>query len=254
MRPAIAVGAGAVLLVFALALSAPAVLVDGRIDTLSAGRVRVAGATGSVWRGAGELVFLPAGTRMPLSWRIGAWPLLRGEVQATVAFDAEGQRRATLTYRSDRLELHNVDVSLPAQTVLLAAYPKAPFAAGGDLALHVETLVQDPALIDTQTTVKWSGASVPGLPFDPRIALGDVRIELAGRGAEITGPLHNDGGEVEISGQMRIAASGAARLDATVRPRSAAREREERIASALAALGAPDGQGGYRMSWAGSWR
>jgi hypothetical protein len=254
MRPAIAVGVGAILLVFALALTAPAALLDGRIDALSAGCVRVASATGTVWRGAGELVLLPAGTRTPLSWRLEAWPLLRGEVHAAIALDAGTARSATLVYGSDRLELRNLDVSLPAQSVLLAVYPKTPFAAGGDLALHVETLVQDPALIETQTTLRWSGASVPGLPFDPRIVLGDLRVELTGRGAEISGPLRNDGGEVEISGQVRVAASGTVRLDATVRPRGTAQERAERIAAALATLGAPDGQGGYRMSWAGTWR
>ena len=254
MRAAIAVGAGAVLLAFALALTAPATLLDGRIDALSAGRLRVAHATGSLWSGAGELVLLPAGTRTPLAWRLRIWPLLRGEVQAAVAFDAGGAQSATLLYRSDRLELRHLDVSLPAQSILLAAYPKAPFSAGGDLALRVDTLVQDPALIEAQASLRWNGATVPGLPFDPRIALGDLRIDLAGRGAEITGALRNDGGEVEIAGVLRLGAAGAARLDATLRPRSASRERDERIGAALAALGVPDGQGGYRVSWAGAWR
>ena len=254
MRPALVLTAGAVLLAIALLIIAPAALLDARIAALSAGRVRIANAAGTLWRGSGELVLLPAGTRQPLLWRLEAWPLLRGEVRATIALEADGARSATVAYGSDRLEVRDLDVSLPAQSVLLAAQPKAPLAVGGSLVLHVERFVQLPDVLDAQLSGEWRGGSVPGSPADPPLSLGDVRIALNGRGAAINGPLRNTGGDVEIDGQVEIAAAGTLRLDASVRPRSGDRERAGRIAVALAALGTPDGQGGSRVTWTGAWK
>ena len=81
-----------------------------------------------------------------------------------------------------------------------------------------------------------------------------VRIALNGRGTAVNGPLRNSGGDVEIDGQLDVGAAGTARLEATLRPRARDRERADRIAMTLAALGSPDGQGGYRVIWAGTWR
>ncbi|TMH24176.1 MAG: type II secretion system protein N [Betaproteobacteria bacterium] len=215
LRPALAFAAGAVLLAIALLIIAPAALLDARIDALSDGRLRIASAAGTLWQGSGELVLMPAGTRQPLLWRLDAWPLLRGEIRATITLGANGARSATVAYGRDRLDVRDLDVSLPAQSVLLAAAPRAPFAVGGALALHVERLVQLPA---------------------------------------INGPLRNSGGDVEIDGQLDVGAAGTARLDATARPRGSDRASADRIAMALAALGAPDGRGGYRVIWTGTWR
>lgn len=254
MRPALAFAAGAALLAITLLIIAPAALLDARINALSDGRVRVANAAGTLWHGSGELVLLPSGTRQPLFWRLEAWPLLRGEIRATIALDADGARSATVVYGRDRLDVRDLDVSLPAQSVLLAAAPKTPLGFGGSLALHVERLVRLPDVLDGQLSGEWRDGSVRGSSADAPIFLGDVRIALNGRGAEINGPLRNSGGDVEIDGQVAAGAAGTVRLDATVRPRSSDRERADRIAVALAALGAPDGRGGYRVAWTGAWR
>jgi general secretion pathway protein N len=254
LRRALAITAGAVLLAITLLIIAPAALLDARINALSDGRVRLANSAGTLWHGSGELVMLPAGTRQPLFWRLDAWPLLRGEIRATIALDADGARNATVAYGRDRLDVRDLDVSLPAQSVLLAAAPKTPLGFGGSLALHVERLVQLPDVLDAQLSGEWRDGSVRGSSADSPISVGDVRIALNGRGAEINGPLRNSGGDVEIDGQVAVGAAGTVRLDATVRPRSSDRERADRIAVALAALGAPDGRGGYRLTWTGAWR
>ena len=254
MRPALAFAAGAVLLAIALLIIAPAALLDARIDALSDGRLRIASAAGTLWQGSGELVLMPSGTRQPLLWRLDAWPLLRGEIRATITLGANGARSATVAYGRDRLDIRDLDVSLPAQGVLLAANPKTPLAVGGSLALHVERLVQLPEVLDAQLSLEWHDSSVPGSLIDAPISLGDVRIAFDGRGAAINGPLRNSGGDVEIDGQLDVGAAGTARLDATVRPRGNDRARADRIAVTLAALGAPDGRGGYRVIWTGTWR
>jgi len=254
MRPALAFVAGAILLAFMLVLTAPAALLDRRIDALSAGRVRLANATGTLWKGSGELVLLPGVTRLPVFWRAELWPLARGEVRAAIGFDPDVPQSAAVVFGSDRLDVRDLEVSLPVESIVRSASPALPLAARGNLALRVERFMQRPDLLDAQLSVQWNDASVPAFPPDERIALGDVRVDLAGRGAVVTGPVRNTGGEVEITGQVGIAATGTLQLTATLRPRSGDRDRAERIANALAAIGAPDGQGGYTLSVKGSWR
>jgi general secretion pathway protein N len=255
MRTAIAVGAAAVLLAIALAAMAPAALLDARIAAQSGGRMRIANATGTVWNGSGELVLMPAGTRRPLSWRLDAWPLLRGDVRGVVAGDAESRQEATIAYTRDRFELRGLDLSLPAESLMrIATAARAPLGVGGNLVLHIDHLVQAPEALDAQLTMQWRDASVPAPRAGARISLGDVRLDLNGRGVELSGAIANTGGDVEITGQVAVAAAGASKLDATIRPRISDRERAEMIAAALSALGTADGRGGYRVNWAGAWR
>ena len=254
MRPALAFAASAVLLAIALLIIAPAALLDARIDALSDGRLRIASVAGTLWQGSGELVLMPAGARQPLLWRLDAWPLLRGEIRATITLGANGARSATVAYGRDRLDVRDLDVSLPAQSVLLAAAPRAPFAVGGALALHVERLVQLPEVLEARLSAEWRDGSIPGSLINVPISLGDVSLALDGRGTAINGTLRNSGGDVEIDGQLDLGAAGTARLDATVRPRGSDRASADRIAMALAALGTPDGRDGYRVIWTGTWR
>jgi general secretion pathway protein N len=255
MRTAIAVGAAAVLLAIALAVMAPATLLDARIAALSGGRMRIANASGTLWKGSGELVLMPVGTRRPLSWRLDAWPLLRGDIRGVVAGDGQSGQEATIAYARDRFQLAGLDLSLPAESLLrAAAAARTPLGVGGNLVLHVDHLVQVPEALDAQLTVQWRDASVAATPAGARISLGDVRLDLNGRGVELSGPIGNTGGDVEITGQVAVGAAGASKLDATVRPRVSDRERAEMLAAALSALGTADGHGGYRVSWAGTWR
>ncbi len=251
MRASIAVVAGALLLAIALAITAPASLLDARLAALSDGRLRIADAEGTLWNGSGELLLLPGGTRRPLVWHIDAWPLLRGEIQGTLANEPSAARPAEFAYSHQRAELRRFDFSLPMESVLVSAgVPAALAAAGGSVAAHVERLVQSPDAIDAQLSVQWRAASLPGLRPGARIALGDVRLDVDGRGPEIAGALSNRGGDVEIAGRVAVSATGAPKLDATIRPRAGIdRDRADAVGAALSLLGSADGQGGYRLAW-----
>jgi general secretion pathway protein N len=256
MRPALAVAAGALLLAGALVITAPAALLDTRIATLSAGHLRLANTTGTVWNGSGELVLLPARTNQALRWRLDVWPLLRGELRAAIINESAGAPSTTVVYGRDHLELRTLELAVPVESILPLA-TTAKLALGGTVRVQVDHLLWRGDALDAQLSVQWRDASVPGPPgprADVRIALGEVRIDLTGRGSELTGPVRNIGGEVEINGQVSVAAAGASSLEATLRPRSSDRERTDAVTAALSTLGLPDGQGGYRVRWSGAWR
>jgi general secretion pathway protein N len=251
MRVALALAAALVLLAIALAVLAPASLLDARVAAATEGRVRIAAATGTLWDGAGDLVLLPKGTRRSLAWHVDAWPLVTGEVRGNVAIDGGGSR-ADFSYGPRRSALRHFDLSLPVDSVLQSA--GVPLAgAGGRVTAHVERFDRTSQGIDADLSVQWLDASLPSLRPGLRIALGDVRLELRGGGAETGGTLSNRGGDVDIAGRVALTAALTPRIDATVRPRSGLdRDRAEAVATALSLIGASDGRGGYRIAWSGS--
>ena len=248
---ALAFAAALVLLAIALAVLAPASLLDARVAAATDGRVRIAAASGTVWNGAGDLVLLPKGTRRSIAWHVDAWPLVRGEVRGNLTLDG-GSSRTDFAYGPGRDELRHFDISLPMDSVLQSA-GMALAGAGGRLAAHVERFERTSQAIDADLSLQWLDASLPSLRPGLRIALGDVQLELRGNGAEASGALSNRGGDVDIAGRVAISAALAPRVEATVRPRAGLdRDRAEAIATALPLIAASDGRGGYRIAWSGS--
>jgi hypothetical protein len=102
---------------------------------------------------------------------------------------------------------------------------------------------------------RWQGASLPGPRPDVRIALGDVRLDAVANGGEIKGALANVAGDIEITGALTLSATGAARVDARLKPRAGIdAERSRAITAALSMLGSADDSGGFRVAWQGSGR
>jgi Type II secretion system (T2SS), protein N len=247
MRTWVAILCGVVLLVLALVALAPAGLLEGRIDAMLGNNVRLANASGTLWNGSGELV-LPTGERRPIAWKIDALPLLRGELRGSFGGNGDPASGTRFSIDNKRVELGGFKLNLPAETVLRSIGAPSLFSAAGDVSLQVDRALRDPGALDVQLAMQWRNASVAGPGAS--LALGDVTTELVGRGPQVTGPIANTGGEVEISGTVTAASEGPPRVDMVVRPRAGLdRDRATAIAGALSALGPPDAQGGYRIVW-----
>jgi hypothetical protein len=111
MRGWLVIGAGAILLAAALAIEAPASLVDRRVADLTDGRIRIAAATGTVWNGSGELALLPDGARIPIAWRLEPIRLLRGGLAGSLTA-GDATRPATFTVER---EFHRARQPLPCR-------------------------------------------------------------------------------------------------------------------------------------------
>lgn len=250
MRGWLAIGAGAVLLAVALAIQAPAALLDHRVAALTDGRIRIAAATGSLWRGAGELTLLPEGVRIPIAWRLEPMPLLRGEVAGSLTA-ADANRPATFTAAHEDFSVHDFAIALPAAAVLrTAGAPSALTDAGGTLALEVADLVRRGDRLEGRADLRWKDAALPASLTGTSIALGEVRVTAAGSGSEIPATLTNSGGEVDVSGSMVFSARGTTQIDARIKPRAGlSAERSQAIAGVLSGVGRADGAGGFRIVW-----
>jgi general secretion pathway protein N len=255
MQRAIVLIVGAALFLLALLIMAPASLVDGRLDALSAGRLRLAHASGTLWNGAGDVRVLPGNVGIPVSWHIDAWPLLWGELRGTLSGVDDAAPPASFMLSAHESTVRNVGMALPAGVLLRAAgAPVALATAGGNVSVRISELTRRGDRVDGQLALRWDQATLQaaliGPRPSPRIALGDVRFDGTGQGSGIAGTLANAGGDVEISGAVSAFVDGTARVDVLVRPRAGVdAERSGAIAGALAAIGRPDGGGAFRITW-----
>jgi general secretion pathway protein N len=254
MRRAVLFVAGAALFLLALVVTAPASLVDGRLNALSAGRLRMANASGTLWNGAGEVRVPPGNAGVPVSWHIDALPLLWGELRGTLAGSDDTAPAASFSLSAREVSLRNVGLALPAGALLRAAgAPVALATAGGNVGLRISELNRRGDRIEGQVALRWDQATLQaasiGARPSPRIALGDVRFDGTGQGNAIAGMLANADGDVDISGTVSIALDGTARVDALVSPRVGIdAERASAISGALALVGRPEGTGAFRIA------
>lgn len=250
MRGWLAIGAGALLLAAGLVIEAPATLVDGRVAELTDGRIRITAATGSVWRGSGDLTILPDVIRVPISWRVEPTALLRGELAGFLTV-ADADRKGRFSVAHDDFSVHDFAIALPAAAVLRAAGAPAPLTlAEGTLTLDLADLGRRGDRLQARGDLRWKDAAFAAPPTGLRIALGDVHVAVNGSGSEIPATLSSGGGEIELSGKLAFSSEGAVRVDARIKPREGLpAERRQAIDSLLSSIGRADGTGGYLVVW-----
>jgi len=251
MRSLLVFAAAACLLAAAVAIEAPATLVDRQLDSLTGGRMRVADAAGTIWNGSGALILLPYAARVPVQWHIDALPLLRSRLSGTLARDAAESSPSTFDLGSDDFALRRFAVAFPAEALLRATdAPAAVTAAGGTVDLRADAFAMRRGMFEGGFIARWQGASLPGPRPEVRVALGDIHLEGVGNGGEMKGALSNVGGDIEITGTLILAATGAARMEARLKPRAGLdAERSSAITAALSMLGSADSSGGFRVAW-----
>lgn len=250
MRAWLVIVAGATLLAAALIIEAPATLLDPRVADLTDGRVRIAAATGTIWRGAGELTLLPDGVRIPIVWRLEPMPLLRGGLAGSLTA-GDANRPATFTVEQQDFIVHDFAIALPATSALrIAGVPDALTNAGGTLTLDAADLARRGDRLEARANLNWTNAALAAPLTGTRIALGDVRLAAAGSGSEIPATLSNSGGEVDIAGSLVFSTRGTPQIDARIKPRPGLpADRNGAIGAALSSIGRADGAGGYRIVW-----
>jgi len=253
MRAWLVVAAGALLLLTAVAVKAPAALADRQLDALTKGRLRIADAAGTLWNGAGALVLLPNGARIPVVWHLDAMPLLRSRLSGTLGHDStqSAQSQSTFDVGSDDFAVRELAVALPAEALLrVSDAPAMVTGAGGMVELRSDAFTMHRGVFEGNFVVRWQGASLPGPQPELRLSLGDVRLDGIGSGGEIKGLLSNTGGDIEINGTLTLAGTGAAGLEARLKPRAGVdAERSKAIQAALSMIGAADASGGFRVAW-----
>ncbi|MEP6677916.1 MAG: type II secretion system protein N [Betaproteobacteria bacterium] len=246
------------LLVAALAACAPASLADSRLDAATAGRLRLADAAGTVWRGSGVLADATGNWRVPLAWRASPLAALRGvaeiELEPRARRAANGGVAETPLMPQGRIVLNggltlgDLRLALPAAALAGLLPALAAIDAGGDLALDAPALRFDGRGGDGALSLRWERARV--VVNGTLVDLGTVIVRLTPRASDVSGTLANEGGVLRITGDVAWT-NGQLVANAALTPIAAL---PPAPAQALAAIGPADANGTVRVSWRGTLR
>jgi general secretion pathway protein N len=227
------------LVVVAAIALAPASLVDAMLRSATTGRLRLADAAGTVWRGSGAVTDSNGAWQTPIQWRASPLAMLRGGVDVDLL--PQGHIVA-----NGGLELRDLRVALPA-VALAGALPAVPAVdLGGELTLDAPSFRYDGRSGDGALALRWEHARavVNGALVD----LGSVTARVTPRGDGLAGVLGNEGGMLRVDGNVALSNEHIV-ADAVLTP---APGLPPAIAQALGALGPADASGAVRVSWRGT--
>jgi general secretion pathway protein N len=211
--PAFGVG----VFVAALVVLAPATLIDARLERASGGRLRLAGAEGTLWNGAGWIEVRDArgtsGAAKRIAWRMRAESLLRGRVLAEVWLD-EAPQPATLALSFSRIEIANASAHLPAAALGLGMPRLAPLRLSGDVLLDVPHFVLERDRMDGEAMLQWRAAGSALTPITP---LGDYEVRFKSVGHALHAALRTLAGPLELDGEGRWSTGAAPNFLVTAR-------------------------------------
>ena len=233
----------AAIALFAIRL-APASLADVRIAAMTKGAVRLTDAEGTSWSGRGILV--AGATRMPIDWRIDAWPLVRRELHLRLV-RGEGSAampKGDIAIGGNTVALRDVDATIPAAFLATATGTSAA-VAGGDVEVKAAFVEWAPPANRGEARVRWLGGwlAVPGSTGST--ALGDITATLSASADRLSGPVSNSGGDLAVRGNITIGAQSGIQLSLVLTPR---RADDRKLAQVLSMIGVPEGDG-WRVEW-----
>jgi len=194
-------GLGLIAYLLALLATAPASLIDAQLERATAGGLRLALASGTLWSGQGQLEILDANRRSGLAkhiaWHMRPAHLLRGRLRFDVTLD-QAPRSFPLTLTPSRLELVEADINLPAAALGLGVPKLSALGLTGAMVLHIARLSIGPASIQGNATLQWQGA---GSTFAPIAPLGDYELRIEGKGQEALATLRTLQGPLQLEGR-----------------------------------------------------
>lgn len=239
-----AVAAAALFLLFLL-LTLPARHVWG---WLGGGQLAVQGIEGTLWSGRVARLAHPAFPVGPLAWRLRPQAVLLGRLEYQVfaqSGQGGGELRAGRGLFAGRY-VAAAHLSVPAAELAQRLGQKMVSLAG-DFQIDIDELkLSADGIGALQGVLVWRDARI--VQPSP-MALGNPRMQLGLREGQIVGTLDNEGGPLELSGEVLIGMDRHYRLDALLKPRAAA---DAPLRQALGLLGAPDAQGRYRLQYSGT--
>lgn len=239
-----ALPAGAVFLMF-LVLTLPARHVLG---WLGGGQFAAQGIDGTPWRGRVQRLAVRQTALGPVVWQLRPLRLLTGRLEYRLFVQSGaggGELRAGRALfgapyvREAQLSLPAADLARQLRLTLVGL--------GGDFLLDLDTLRLSGGWPgELAGELRWQGAR---LTQPQRLDLGDLRLRLELRGGDIVGILGDDGGPLELGGELTLTQDRGYRLDALLKPRAAA---APQLRQSLGLLGNPDAQGRYRLQYSGT--
>lgn len=202
--------AGVVAAVAALLVSAPASLIDAALSHSSLGRVRLADADGSVWRGRGRIVLVDPAQSQPdrlvlggfalpgaVVWTLRPLPLVFGLVDATVAIEPMAEP-VRISGNPTELRITAGSLDLPSAELARLGSPWNTIRPSAALSLRWQSLGIRDGVLDGRTVIELRDVASAMTQVRP---LGTYRIAVDGNGRDVSLVLSTLSGPLRLQGQ-----------------------------------------------------
>lgn len=233
-----------VVLAIAVLVLAPATLLDEPLAAATARHLHLVDARGLWWRGQGALATSDGALRMPLQWRVALAPLAIGNLVVYLYPEGDAQTPSgALVISKETVAARDLHVSAPAAVASAFDPALALLALRGDLDLRAPSLVLHDRGASGSFDATWMRARIVAGPSS--VDLGRVVAHGAPEGDGIAGVVHNEGGDVAVSGTF-TARADTVETSLDLSPRSSATEATRTL---LDMLGPADDTGHVRLHW-----
>jgi len=230
----------------AIILLAPASLVTGLLERATVGRLSMAQAEGTLWRGAGVLLLAHDNRFLPLgryAWHISPAPSL-SQIAVAVDTGTDVPSQLIISPWRNEIEVSRAQASLPAQLLSVFAPQLLPYRLSGELVLTTEHFQITPDSNGGTVTVDWKQAHSGLTDISP---LGDYRILLQGAGADMNVSLTTVAGKLQLAGNGQIQIGRALTFNGTAQ---AAPDQQEALSDLLHHIGPESSPGIFRFALA----
>jgi general secretion pathway protein N len=237
-------------------VTAPASLVDWGLEQATSGRVRLADASGSIWKGQGRVVLVDvlteadrdqraraargpaslAGVVIPgtIRWEIAPLPLLVGRLQASASHESMA-KPVVISGTATRLQATGGSLQLPNVNLARLGSPWTTVRPTASLGVTWQPFVIDRGRFSGQATLELRDVASALTPVRP---LGAYRIEIDGTGASSRIHMTAIDGPLRLSGDGTWTTNGGLRFTAYAEADEAERLR---LQSLLGLLGRREG-------------
>jgi hypothetical protein len=243
LKSAIHFVAGVVVLVAAIAVFAPAALLDLPLAAHTQQRLRLVDATGRWWRGHGVVTSADGTARMPVSWQLDAAAFARGAIAMHVGGVDDAEPRAAVAVAFARTDVRALHARIPASFVSAFDRRLQVVALGGSIVVDAPSLSVAGNGIAGAVDAKWANARV--VAGDTIVDLGSVSLTTNPATQPPTASIRNAGGDVSVDGTI-IDRGSVIEGSVVLRPAPTA---SVAVRNALSTLGASDATGAVRITW-----
>jgi general secretion pathway protein N len=232
--------------VYAVALlaMAPATLADFGLRQASEGRMRLAGARGTLWSGSGHVEVRDALGRTalskPLGWQLRPSHALHGEIAYELVLEP-GSPPAWLVASWGKIELANARLGMPAAALGLASPTVDALELTGAVRVEVPSLAIEDGGARGNAVLHWRSAGSARSPVFP---LGDYEVRVEAKGAEAVATLTTLRGPLQLRGEGAWG-NGRAPVIATVA--EVPGELREQLAPFLRLIAVERGEGRFEL-------
>jgi general secretion pathway protein N len=195
------------------AVLAPAQWLAAGVRNATQGRVDLAEATGTLWRGEATLVLAAGVTRASLperlKWQLSPLALLTGTVDLRVAHPSALSQPLTVRATMRRVQAGPATLRVPAALLIGLGAPWNTVRPGGVLALTWDRLDIEPGRLQGNFSAEWQFASSGLTPVSP---FGHYRLQTNGVFPGTQLDLLTISGPLELTGSGTIAEGGRLRF------------------------------------------